>query len=229
MSRDFLSSSERRSFLTRLNAGFASMLAVSGIARAQAQQPPVTRWEPARHEKDDWLNKPGVKHRMVFDTTAANGLGDALLFASNYIQTQKREYGLETSDLAVVIILRHRSTSLAYTDAIWQKYGVPLATRSKLEDPKTKEAPKVNLYNATGYGEAMPNRGTTLESLAKLGVTFAVCSSATRAFSSSIATATGSKVDDIFAELGANLITNGRLVPAGIIALNRAQEHGYSL
>src|SRR5581483_3949948 len=206
MSMDSSSSSERRSFLAKLNTGFASLLAVSGVALAQTQsQKTAARWEPARHEKDDWLDQPSVKHRLVFDTIGAGGLGEALLFASNYIRTQKTEYGLDATDLAVVIIVRHRSTSFAYSDKMWAKYGAPLATRSKFEDPKTKEAPKTNLFNATGYGESMPNRGTTLESLAKLGVQFAPRSSSTRAYASAVAAATGGKADEIFTELAANL------------------------
>ncbi|MBZ5603611.1 MAG: hypothetical protein LAO79_15025 [Acidobacteriia bacterium] len=229
MSGDSVSSSERRSFLTRLNAGLASLLSISGVAMAQSNSPAAARWEPARHDKDDWLDKPASKHRLVFDTTSFNGAGDALLFANNFIRTQKADYGLEAGDLAVVIILRHRSTSLAYHDRMWAKYGAPLAARSKFEDPKTKEAPKVNLYNAAGYGELTPNRGTTLDALAKLGVQFAACSSSTRAFSSAIAAATGGNAEAIFSELTGNLVNNARMVPAGIIALNRAQERGYAL
>ena len=35
-------------------------------------------------------------------------------------------------------------------------------------------------------------------------------------------------VDDALKELGANLLPNGHIVPAGVVAVNRAQEHGYS-
>ena len=36
------------------------------------------------------------------------------------------------------------------------------------------------------------------------------------------------KIDAIFKELTENLVPNGRMVPAGIVAVNRAQERGYS-
>ena len=35
--------------------------------------------------------------------------------------------------------------------------------------------------------------------------------------------------DAIFAELSANLVANAHLAPAGIVAVNRAQERGYTL
>jgi len=44
-----------------------------------------------------------------------------------------------------------------------------------------------------------------------------------------IANATGGKADDVYNEIAANLIGQARFVPAGIIAVNRAQEYGYSI
>ena len=231
MSRQTPSSPERRSFLTRFNAGASSLaaLAMGGIAMAQVKSPATTRWEPARHEKDDWMSELPGKHRLVFDTTSANGLGEALLFASNFMRVNRAEYGLENSDLAVIIVVRHRSTAFGYNDAMWAKYSAPLAARSSFEDPKTKAAPKTNIYNSADYGQQLPNFGTTLDALTKQGVQFAVCSMATRANAGSIAGVTGGNADAINTELIANLISNARMVPAGIVAVNRAQERGYSL
>ena len=44
-----------------------------------------------------------------------------------------------------------------------------------------------------------------------------------------IARAVDGKREDIYKELAANLIDRARLVPAGIVAVNRAQERGYSV
>jgi len=228
MGRESLSP-ERRSFFSRLNVGLTSFAAMAGVAMAQQKPAAAMRWEPARHEKDDWLDQVPGKHRMVFDTTTSDRLADALAFANNFFRTNRAEYGLENSDLAVVIIERHRSTPFGYNDAMWAKYGTVLAARSKMEDPKTKQAPKLNLYNATGYGELVPTRGTTLESLSKLGAQFAVCAVSTRGYATAISEALGGSVDAIFAELTSNLVTNARMVPAGIVAVNRAQERGYTL
>lgn len=229
MSQDSLPSRERRSFLARLNTGLASLAATAGLAMAAKKVPETARWQPARHEKDDWLDRNNAKHRLLFDSVVSDGLGEALAFASNIYLTNETDYGLKDSDLAVVIVLRHRSALFGYNDAMWAKYGEPLAARVKLEDPKTKQAPKVNMYNSVGYSELLLNRGITLDGLANRGAQFAVCQLSTRAFAASIAKATGGKADEIFTELSANLIPNARLVPAGIVAVNRAQERGYTL
>lgn len=205
----------RRTFLSGLKAGIGA-LAVGVAAKGQARPAPA-RWEPARHEKDDWLEKSGTKHRLVFDTTTPEGFTEALLFAGNYIRVNSTDYGLQPADLSVVIVVRHRSTPFGYTDAMWAKYGVPMAARSKFEDPKTKQAPKVNAFDSD------------IEALAKQGVQIAVCSVATRVFAGVVAEAIGGNVDAINSDLVANRVAGSLMVPAGIVAVNRAQERGYSL
>jgi len=213
------SSPERRSFLTRLNAGAASIaaLAVGSVAMAQVKSTPAARWEPARHDKDDWMDALPGKHRVLFDTTSEEGVRNAALFANNFFLANHSDYGLENKDLSVIIVVRHLSTAFGYNDAMWAKYGAPIALRSNFVDPKAKEAPKVNVHTAK------------LDSLSKQGVPFAVCSMATRNLAELIAEATGGNGEAINSELVANLVTNARMVPAGIVAVNRAQERGYSL
>ena len=43
------------------------------------------------------------------------------------------------------------------------------------------------------------------------------------------AAASGITADAAYKDITSNLIGHGRLVPAGIVAVNRAQEHGYSI
>lgn len=229
MDKNPLPSSLRRSFLMRLNTGFASLAAMAGAAMAQQKAVENARWEPARHDQDDWLGNNRAKHRVLFDSTSSESLADAAVYATNFYHANQSDYGLESSDLAVLVVLRHRSAQFGYNDAMWAKYGEPLAARAKLVDPSTKEAPKVNLFNAAASGEGSLNHGVTLDSLAKFGVQFAVCRLSTRAYSNTIAKASGGKAEEVLAELSANLIPNARLVPAGIVAVNRAQERGYTL
>jgi len=171
---------------------------------------------------------PG-KHRLVFDTTTADGIAEAIFFANNFMNVNQADYGLQNNDLAVVIIARHECTPFAYNDAMWAKYGMTMTGLTKLDDPKSKVAPKVNVYNSGDYGNLLPNRGVTLDALSKRGVQFAVCSLATRFIAGMIAGAVGGNADTINKELIVNLVSNSRMVPAGIVAVNRAQERGYSL
>jgi intracellular sulfur oxidation DsrE/DsrF family protein len=201
----------------------------AGAATAQGQSTGGTRWQPERHEKDDWLDKLPGKHRLIFDTTTPDGLGEALAYCNNFMRVNRSDYALKDNDLAVVVVVRASSTAFGYNDVIWAKYGTVISKRAKFEDPKTKQAANSNLYNAADYGERLNNRGTTLDSLSKQGVQLAVCSVATRGVAGAIAEAIGGNTDTINNELVANILGNARMVPAGIVALNRAQERGYSL
>jgi intracellular sulfur oxidation DsrE/DsrF family protein len=200
-----------------------------GSASAQSQTRQVQRWQPERHEKDDWMDALTGKHRLLFDTTKPDGFGEAIAFATNFIRVNQSDYGVPNNELAVIVVARSRSTPFAYNDAIWAKYGDPIASRANFADPKTKQAPKINVYRSGDYGNQLPNRGTTLDSLTKQGVQLAVCQVATRNFAGAIADAVGGKADSIYDELVANIVSNARMVPAGIVAVNRAQERGYTL
>ena len=202
----------------------------AGTSSVAAQSSPESRWQPSRHATDDWFDQVPGKHRFFFDTTSPGAIAQAIAFATNYFTANKSGYGLEDSDLAVVICVRHQSTAFAFNDAMWAKYGAPLAERANFTDPKTKQPPTINVYNSTAYGpENLANRGITVDALIKRGVHFAVCGLSTRANATFIAQKTGGKADDIFAELTSHLVGNAHVVPAGIVAVNRAQEHGYSL
>ena len=220
----------RRSFFAQLTTGMAAFGAAFAASPAQAQRVAEDdRWEAERHPQDDWFDQIPGKHRYFFDTSSANGAGEAITFTSNYFAGNKSGYGLEPADLAVVICLRHSSTPLAYTDEIWAKYGAVFADRMKFNDPKTNAPPTLNVYQQTGYGLALPNRGTTFEMLVKRGVHFAVCDMATRAYAGIVAGKLSLQSDVVYEELKSNSIGNCHFVPAGIIAVNRAQERGYSI
>ena len=144
----------------------------------------------------------------MFDTTTPDGFSSALLYANNYFIANQTGYGLKDSDLAVVIVARHHATQFAYNEGIWTKYRDELV--------KAAEA------------TTLPDLADRLNALLKRGAHLAVCQMATRRIAGSIAKSTGGNPDRVYDELAANLVTNAHLVPAGIVAVNRAQERGYS-
>jgi hypothetical protein len=215
----------RRSFLSSLGAAIALK---PPMAQAQSQSSTTGPWQAARHNEDDWLDQIPGKHRLVWDTTSAEGFGASLLYSNNFLDVNRNAYGLAYSDVALVIVVRHNSTPFAYNDAMWAKYGSVFAQRTGFNDPRTKEAPKTNLYNASGYGSALPSNGITLDSIVSRGGHLAVCRLATRNFAGLAAMATGQTADKVNEELIANIVKNAHMVPAGIVAVNRAQERGYT-
>jgi intracellular sulfur oxidation DsrE/DsrF family protein len=216
----------RRFFLARIGAAAAALGLGSGrsaeaFALQKQEAPPKPsptgkRFEPDRHEKDDWMELPG-KHRLVFDGTSPDGVKDALQFTGNFFTGNKNGYGLDANDVAVVIVMRHRATQFAFTDSIWSKYGAALSESEKFLDPKTNQAPTANVYK------------TQIENNAKRGVHIAACDLSTHRLSRFIAGKIKGDADAIYKEMVAGAMPNVHFVPAGIVAVARAQERGYSL
>lgn len=203
----------RRYFLRKVGTGVTILGAAAAVTPgAVAQSTESLRWQPTRHTQDDWLDQIPGKHRLVFDTTETGGMSSALLYASNFYTANQSDYGLQNSDLAVVIVARHFSTPFAYNDTIWSKYGEPISSFIQKKDPEKNNTYAMQLNGMTGRGMHL-----------------AVCQLATRFVAGSIARAVNAKQEDIYNEIAANLMPNAHLVAAGIIAVNRAQERGYAL
>jgi len=208
----------RRSFLSRFSAAAALFGADQSSTPPQAPAAgSATPFRAGRHSEDDWYDQLPGQHRVVFDTWNAPKFQEAVMFTGNYVRVNKDAYGLADKDIAVVMVVRHQTAPFAFTDAMWAKYGKIFSSRMEWVDPKTHEAPTTNLY------------ASQLGNLLKQGMHLAVCRLTTRAYVSRIAQETKSTPDDVFKELTANTIGTSHIVPAGVVAVTRAQEHGYVL
>lgn len=215
----------RRSFLGRL--GLFAALASAAVATKAAAQTARKRFEPADHEEDAWLEMSGT-HRTLIDTFSGLGGVTAMNYAANILATHADIYGGKDNDYAMIVCFRNQATPLAYSDAIWEKYGDPLANYMGYPDPKTQGHFPSSPLNMADRVD-LPSRGNTLASNAARGVQYAVCNRATRSISTMLAGVTGGNVDEIHRELAGSIGVNSRMVPAGVIATTRAQEHGYTL
>jgi len=218
--------STRRSMMSGLGAAAAVVALGSRTANAQS---PARGFQPARHAQDAWLNAVAGTHRTFIDASTVNGAGEGMLYANNLYEANKSGYALPERDIAVVVCLRHFATVFAYNDSIWAKHGKTLSTMLQFTDPKTKLSPATNLLNSADYGMALPNLGNTIGSVVKRGTHFAVCDMATHFFAQQLAMASGENADAVYKELLANTIPNSHMVAAGVVAVNRAQEYGYTL
>ena len=207
----------RRSLMSGMSAFAAAFALGARPAGAQTATPP---FQPARHPQDEWLDTIPGKHRVIFDVTSFRGVPEALHFAHNTYTGNKSMYGLDEADLALVIVLRHSATAFGYSDAIWAKHTKALVAATSYTDPKSSESPKGNPFNATGI--------EAIDQMAKRGVRFGVCDTASHGLSRRIAGPSGD-ADATYKELVASMIPNSRLMVAGVIGVARAQEYGYSV
>lgn len=222
--------SARRSFLSGIGAALAAMGFGAGRAEAQTRAAaPTAAFKPPRHQDDAWLSEIPGKHRIVIDAVQPNSAGAAVLYAANLFNTNKSAYGLTDKDLAIVIVMRHFATPFAFNDAVWAKYGKPMSAMLDFKDPKTKEAPSTNLYNSDQYGLAMTNLGNTIKSVTDRGAVLAICDLATHFAAGGVASMIKSTPDAVYGDFKANTLPNSRFVSAGVNAVTRAQELGYTL
>ena len=216
----------RRSVLSAIGAAAAAFAFGS---RNAAGQTPAAGFAPARHAQDAWLNQLPGRHRNFVDCATPSGAAEGILYANNLYVANRSGYQLNENDVAVVVCLRHFATVFAYNDAIWGKYGKAMSDLVQFVDPKTKQAPATNLLNSAEYGMTLPNLGNTIASVVKRGTHFAVCDMATQFITGQVATAIKGDAQALYKEFAANLIPNSHLVSAGVVAVNRAQEYGYSM
>lgn len=204
----------RRSLLGGLGAAALAGVAL-GSAQAVAQEQPA-RFVPQRHELDSWMDALPGSHRVFLDSDSIGGGTNALRYAANIMNAQVNAYAGTDADMAIIICYRHAATPLGFNDAMWEKYGKTFAQLGRI---------------TLNEGEAPPSKNPQLETItqqAARGMHFAICNSASTLIASFIARETGQEQDQVLAELVANTIPNGHMVPAGVMALTRAQEHGYS-
>lgn len=224
---------DRRRLIGAGMVAAAAGMAAACSSGAKSEGSAAASWSPTADDQDSWLDKPGTKHRMAFDSVSGDGGSEALGYANNFIHVNQADYGINPDQVGVVIIFRHMATPYGYNDAVWAKYGKAFAEKMKLKDDAAKRAATVNPMLVKAPGGEPPPKGLewldeySITDLGSKGVQFAVCGLATKVIAGLLAGKTGDAAA-IETELKSNLVPNARIVPAGISAVNRAQEHGYS-
>ena len=102
---------------------------------------------------------------MVFEGRTTT-VGERWGLSTTY-PCQCTDYGLQNSDVAVVLILRAGSTSFAYNDISGPSMERSCPSASASWIPVPKMPPTQTLGSANDYASSLSNRGTTIETLHK--------------------------------------------------------------
>ena len=214
----------RRGFLSRLaglTAFGAGATLTPGMLAAQTT------------EHDRWIANLKGKHRCLFDAPAHDG-GLPLIHIYNYISTYRTAYGEPNASVNAIGTFygppgAAASMPQAFNDAMWEKYKI--GEMLKLTDPLTKLPSVRNMYFRPRAGDPVLAGGAYavagIESLQRMGTTFLLCNNALQvwvsALSGSGSTGNPSAIDR---ELRANFIPGVIVVPAMVIAIEKAQAAG---
>jgi len=209
----------RREFLQRL-AGGSALLAAGTLAAACAA-PAAAPVAPADDEA--WLKPLTGKHKQVFDGAKVN---DAfpLMFAAGYLATMTETYKLKPGEANAFIVFRHFGTPLGLVDDIWKKYK--LGAMLGIMDPATKKPSERNFVWKPKPGDMMNTDASADKMVAMPGVVIGVCGFAIKVLSGMAAHGAGVTPEVALQEWTAGVIPGAMVVPSGVLAVGRAQEHG---
>jgi intracellular sulfur oxidation DsrE/DsrF family protein len=213
----------RREFLGKLTTGV-----VAGLAAVSTSFAASVSTDESLSDADEWFKKLTGKHRMVFDVT---GPHEIFPFAwPRVFLITNSTTGSPEKDCGVVVVLRHDAIGYAFEDRLWEKYKFgevfkandPMTNAPAIRNPFAK--PKPGDFKAPGIGEI----AIGINELQASGVMFCVCDMAMTVYSAALAS--GMKLDaaEVKKEWTGGLLPGIKVVPSGVWAVGRAQEHGCS-
>jgi len=220
-------SNSRRRFLGSMVGAVAAVpIARMGVAAAAEGSGP-----------DAWLAGITGKHKCLFDFPQ-HKKGAGLVHMLNYTATYQAAYGASVSDVSMIgtfyAIGPDSSIPMGFTDAMWTKYR--LGEYLNLSDPKTGKPATRNLFYRTMDGDEIPRVGplgpfpdaSVSVMQEKWGATFLMCNNAAIALGMDLARLGHGVAEEITAELLANVQPGVHVVPAMVIAIEKAQAAGIS-
>jgi len=210
---------------------------LGGTAEAQNKTAPAPAAGP-----DAWMSEVKGTHRCLFDFPQHKN-GVPLLHILNYIKTYNEAYKAAPGTVGAVgtfyALGNQASISLAFNDAMWAKYG--LGDYTGLKDKSGKGYTRNVLYRPTKddahiliqafqtpnipeLADAVPAMG--IENLQKMGTKFILCNNAFGAWCLELQARGKGNAEAIQKELAANLLPGVTIVPAMVIAIEKAQGAG---
>jgi hypothetical protein len=225
--QDFNSGTDRRKFLGKLTAG-AATLGMAGLL-APFQQLQAENASPnGSSDPDDWFKSMKGKHRIVFDVIRPSGLFP-FAWPKVFLMTNQAT-GSPATDCNVVVVLRHDGIPYAFNSEAWAKYN--FGEVFKADDPTTKKPSTRNPFWKPAKGDfSIPGVGPVeigINELQDNGVMFCVCDVAMTVYSNVIGQAMKMDPVEIKKDWMASLLPGIQVMPSGVWALGRAQEHGCS-
>lgn len=226
----------RRQFLGTLTAGAAAMSMAGMIAPIQQLKasPGKTPKISGNGDPEEWFKQIKGKHRIVFDVTRPH---EVLPFAwPKVFLLTNAATGSQEKDCGVVVVLRHDAIPYAFEDRLWSKYkfaevfkagelggafqASDAATAASFRNPLWK--PKKGDFKVPGFGEVQIG----INELQASGVMFCVCQAAMTVYSTALAEGMNMKPQDVLNDWKSGILPGIQMVPSGVWAVGRAQEHG---
>jgi intracellular sulfur oxidation DsrE/DsrF family protein len=213
----------RRGFLGTIAAGAAAM-GIASLASPLQAAAGVSAPFGSAEDADAWFGRIKGKHRIIFDVTRPH---EMMPFAwPKVFMLTNAATGTPEKDNTVVVVFRHDGIPYAFEDRIWAKYK--FGEVFKADDPQTKAPSVRNPFWQPKPGDfKIPGIGPVdigINQLQDNGVMFCVCDVAMTVYSAALA-GSGDPAA-VKKEWMSGLLPGIQVVPSGVWAVGRAQEHG---
>jgi hypothetical protein len=181
----------------------------------------------------DAVLNAATTHRHLFASTKIDG-GEVFSAMRNTLDAYA-EIGIASHDVFPVATLYHGgSVLLAFDDAMWNAYFIPLQKRAAV-NPNDYTKDFNTVYDAKTRGNPCLHKtgshdDASIETLvADAGARFFVCNNATKGFAAHLAHRLTLQPAKVYDDLAAHLVPNAILVPAGVWAVHAIQERRFTL
>jgi intracellular sulfur oxidation DsrE/DsrF family protein len=220
------SRNSRRNFLGAITTGTVALGLATVTPLAATAKTMSEKFEHNDEDPDKWFKKLKGKHKMVFDVTKPHEIFP-FAWPRVFLMTNQAT-GTPENETNAVVVLRHSAIPYAMNDNLWAKYK--FGERFEIKDSSTNAPsirnpfwkPNKGDYKVPGIGEVQIG----INELQQSGVMFCVCNAAITVYGNVVAESMNLKPEDVIAEWKAGLLPDIQIVPSGVWAVGRAQEHG---
>ena len=214
-------SMQRRHFLGTLLATASVGAAGLALPASRGRAAEVASPAPGGSEFEEWLGKIKGKHRQLFDCPAPRG-GLPFAWTRVFLMTNA-SVGVPESDVTAVMVLRHDGIPLGMESRLWEKYK--FGEMFEVTDQESKKPLTANPFWHPKEG-SLPLPGMAIEDLQKSGVLMGICDMALTVYSQMAGKKMGVDPAEVKKDWVSGILPGIQLVPSGVLAVNRAQEHG---
>ncbi|HUR92222.1 MAG TPA: hypothetical protein VMY38_06055 [Gemmatimonadaceae bacterium] len=202
--------SARRRFLAQLSGAAAAFAGFALPDRAGAATGPGP-------DHDAWMQRARGRHRQFFHSTG-HGDGAAMLMATNFLDVYGAAYATAPTHVSAVIGVHGTALPIGLSNAAWDKYE--LGKVINVNDPDTKVAARRNVFAVGGP--------ISIDTAMRRGIVLLVCNIALTRLSNSLAGSLSLPQADVYNDLRSSVIPGAIVVPGLVVAINRAQERGFT-
>ncbi|HEY8512478.1 MAG TPA: Tat (twin-arginine translocation) pathway signal sequence containing protein [Cyclobacteriaceae bacterium] len=215
-----LKENSRREFLGKIVAGTAAGLTTLSaplVSSAAVASGPL-------NEAEAWFKKAKGAHRIVYDAPEPHN-GWPFIWSWVFYVTNNTS-GTPDSDMTAMVVMRHNAIPFGMQDSVWEKYK--LGEMFGINDNTTKAPALRNPFYIPKEGDYPLPGIDGIKRLQERGAMFCICDMALTVYSQFAAKPRGLDPEEVKKDWVAGLLPGVQVVPSGVWAIGRAQEHGFA-